>query len=105
MKKTVITEKTPFEQAQEQVANKEMKTPSVSVGDKHIDYFAYQLSVHHFNLKLMEKGMTFRGIKFTDIKKYYGLTGRNKKDCLDQFEKILEDYKRKMNLLNSVNGN
>jgi hypothetical protein len=63
-------------------------TPTVSMGDKPIGYFGYQLSVHHFNLKLMAKGMKFRGIK-----NYYGLKGRTAADCLPQFEKILADYK------------
>ena len=44
----------------------------------------------------MAKGMTFKGIKFTDIKNYYGLTGRSAKDCLPQFEKIMADYKEKL---------
>ena len=87
---------TPFEQAQEQVNNNQLATPSVSTGNKPVDYFTYQLSVHHFNLKLMAKGMTFRGIKFTDIKKYYGLKGKGAKDCLEQFEKIMSDYKAKL---------
>ena len=29
----------------------------------------------------------------SDIKKYYGLKGRSAKDCLGQFEKIMNDYK------------
>ena len=65
--------------------------------DKNINYFGYQLATHHFNMKLMAKGMTFRGIKFTDIKKYYGLKGRSAKDCLEQFEKIMNDYKTTTN--------
>ena len=85
---------TPFEQAQEQVKAKTLKTPQVSAGGKEVDYFGYQLSVHKFNLSLMAKGMTFRGIKFTDIKKYYGLKGKSAKDCLPQFLEIMENYKK-----------
>lgn len=85
--------KTNFELAQEQLAAGTLKAPSVSYGAKPIDYFGYQLATHHFNLKLMAKGMTFRGIKFTDIKKYYGLKGRSAKDCLAQFEAIQAEYK------------
>jgi len=44
-------------------------------------------------MKLMAKGMKFRGIKFTDIKKYYGLKGKSAKDCLLQFEEVMEKYK------------
>jgi len=86
---------TPFEQAQEDVKNKKLTTPSVTVGAKPIDYFGYQLATHKFNLSLMAKGMKFRGIKFSDIKHYYGLKGRSAKDCLEQYEKIMADYKEK----------
>ena len=85
---------TPFEQAQEQVKNGLLKTPSVSVGTKPVDYFEYQISVHRFNLKLMSSGLSFRGITFTQIKKYYGLKGRTAKECLPQFEEIIANYKK-----------
>lgn len=84
---------TKFEEAVKAAREGKLHTPSVSVGSKPIGYFGYQLSVHHFNLKIMASGMTFRGIKFTDIKNYYGLKGRSAKDCLPQFEQILADYK------------
>jgi hypothetical protein len=84
---------TVFETALEQAKNGQLKTPSVSSGAKQIDYFGYQLSVHKMNLSLMAKGFSCRGIKFTDIKKYYGLTGRSAKDCLPQFIAIFEKYK------------
>lgn len=87
---------TPFEQAVEQVKAKQLQAPEVIAHGKAINYFGYQLATHHFNLKLMATGMTFRGIKFTDIKNYYGLTGRSAKDCLPQFEKIMADYKEKL---------
>jgi hypothetical protein len=44
----------------------------------------------------MASGMTCRGIKFSDIKRYYGLKGRSAKDCLPQFEQILADYKAEL---------
>ena len=88
--------KTPFEQAQEQVKAKLLQTPEVSANGKKIDYFGFQLATHHFNLKLMAKGMKFRGITFTQIKNYYGLTGRSAADCLPQFEKIMNDYKNSL---------
>lgn len=84
---------TPFEQAVEEVKQGKIKTPNVSVGAKEIDYFGYQLSVHKFNLSIMASGMKVRGMKFTDLKKYYGLKGKSAKDCLPQFIKIVEDYK------------
>lgn len=85
---------TQFEKAQADVKAKNLKTPNVSVGGEEVDYFGYQLSVHKFNLSLMAKGMAFRGIKFSDIKKYYGLKGRSAAECLPQFLEILENYKK-----------
>ena len=84
---------TQFEQALQQVKEGKLKTPNVSMGAKAVDYFGYQLSVHKFNLRIMASGMLCRGIKFTDLKKYYGLKGRSAKDCLEQFEQIITDYK------------
>ncbi len=84
---------TPFQQAVQQVKEGKLQTPNVSMGAKSLDYFGYQLSVHKFNLSLMAKGMGFRNVKFTDLKKYYGLKGRSAKDCLEQFEQIITDYK------------
>ena len=83
---------TPFEKAVQQVLAEQLKAPSVSANGKQVPYFKYQLSVHHFNMKLMAKGMTFKGIKFTDIKHYYGLKGRSAKDCLPQFEEVMNKY-------------
>ena len=84
---------TNFEKALQQVNEGKLQTPSVSIGDKQIDYFGYQLATHHYNLKLMSKGMQFKGIKLKDLKDYYGLKGRTASDCLPQFEKIMTDYK------------
>jgi hypothetical protein len=84
---------TPFQQTLQQVREGKLKTPKVSSGNKDIDYFVYQLSTHKFNLKIMASGMKFRGVKFTDLKKYYGLKGRSAKDCLEEFEQIITDYK------------
>ena len=83
---------TQFEIAQEQVKNGNLQTPNVSTANGNVDYFGYQLAVHKFNLSIMAKGMTCRGIKFSDIKRYYGLKGRTAKDCLPQFEQIMADY-------------
>ena len=88
---------TDFQTAQQQVSEGNLKTPLVNANGKKIDYFGYQLSVHHFNLKLMAKGMTFKGITFTQLKKYYGLKGRSASDCLAQFETILQGYKDELN--------
>jgi hypothetical protein len=87
---------TQFETAIAQAEMGELQTPSVSYGKTAIDYFWYQVSVHHFNLKIMASGMKCRGIKFTDIKKYYGLKGNCAKKCLAQFENVVTRYRLKM---------
>ena len=89
--------KTQFEQALEQVKQGTLRTPSVSSAKGQMDYFSYQLAVHKFNLSIMASGMTCRGIKFTDIKRYYGLKGRSAKECLPQFLAIVDDYKENLN--------
>ena len=85
---------TQFETAVQQAKAGELKTPTVSTPNGSVDYFWYQLSVHHFNLKIMSKGMTCRGVKLKDLKHYYGLKGKSAADCLTQYEMILEKYKR-----------
>lgn len=87
---------TPFEEIQQQAEVNGLELPKVSYGDKKVGFFSFQLATHRFNLRLMAKGMTFRSIKFTDIKRYYGLKGRSAKDCLEQFDKIIADYKAKL---------
>jgi hypothetical protein len=83
---------TPFEQAIQDVKDGKLTAPSVFVGSKPIDYFKYQLTTHKFNLSLMAKGMTCRGIKFTDIKRYYGLKGRSAKAALPEFLELMEKH-------------
>jgi hypothetical protein len=79
---------TQFEKAIAQAKEGSLKTPSVSYGDREVDYFAYQVATHYFNLKVMARGMKFRGITFKQIKDYYGLKGRSAADCLPQMEEI-----------------
>jgi hypothetical protein len=86
---------TQFEQAILQVESGETKTPEVNYGGKKVDYFGYQLAVHHFNLKLMAKGIQSRGVKLKDLKAYYGLKGRTAADCLPQYEALMERYKNR----------
>ena len=83
---------TPFETALEQARAGKLQTPSVSASGKNIDYFGYQLAVHHFNLKIMAGGMSCRGVKLRDLKNYYGLKGKTAKDCLVQYEAIQAKY-------------
>lgn len=89
--------KTQFEQALEQAKLGKLRSPNVYSANGKIDYFGYQLAVHKFNLSIMASGMTCNGIKFTDIKNYYGLKGRSAKACLPQFLEVFESYKQSLN--------
>jgi len=86
---------TKFEQAVLQVEAGQVKAPEVSTGQGRINYFQYQLAVHHFNLKLMSKGIQSRGIKLKDLKAYYGLKGKTAADCLPQYEAVMEKYQNR----------
>jgi len=90
-----VKKQTPFELAQQQVADGTLTPPTISYGSKPIDYFGYQLAVHHHNLKILAFGMTMRGVKLKDLKAYYGLKGKSAKDCLVEFEVINDAYKAK----------
>ena len=79
---------TPFEM--------DLKTPkTINVNGSDVNYYKYQLTVHHFNLKLMVKGMKFRNITLSQIKKYYGLKGN--KNLLEQFEEIKTNFENQNN--------
>jgi hypothetical protein len=84
---------TQFEQALTAAQQGTLNTPTVSTPNGNVNYFGYQLSVHHFNLKLMSKGLSCRGVKLKDLKQYYGLKGKSAVDCLAQFEVIVTNYK------------
>ena len=84
---------TQFEQAVASARSGKLQTPKVFSGDKEIDYFGYQLNTHIFQMKILAKGMTFKGITAKQIKDYYGLTARSNKDALAQLEKVQEKYK------------
>jgi hypothetical protein len=84
---------TQFEKALEQIQNG-AQVPSVSIGGKEVNYVAYQVATHYFNLKIMASGMKFRGITFKQIKDYYGLKGRSAADCLPQMEEIRNRFTR-----------
>ena len=84
---------TQFEQALQAAKQGTLSTPTVSTSKGNVDYFGYQLAVHLFNLRIMSRGMTCRGVKLRDLKDYYGLKGRTAADVLPQFEALLEGYK------------
>jgi hypothetical protein len=87
---------TKFEQVLQQFRNGELRTPSVSMGNKKIDYFGYQLATHRYNLKILSLGLKFKGIKLKDLKDYYGLKGKTAAECIPEFEKIMADYKAEL---------
>jgi hypothetical protein len=89
---------TQFEKTLGAIRSGELKPPSVSMGAKEIDYIAYQLATHRFNLKVLARGrLKFRTITFTQLKQYYGLKGRGAKDVLTQFDSIIENYEKEYN--------
>jgi len=77
---------TPFQQAVMQVQEGTLKAPSVNYGTKEINYFSYQINVHHYYLKLMAVGIGNKQVKLKDLKNYYGLKGKTAKDVLTDFE-------------------
>jgi len=77
---------TPFQQAVMQVQEGTLKAPSVNYGTKEINYFSYQINVHHYYLKLMAVGIGNKQVKLKDLKNYYGLKGKTAKDVLADFE-------------------
>jgi hypothetical protein len=84
---------TPFELTVLRAEAGEIKVPVVfGANNSILGYFQYQLATHHFNLKLMARGLKFRGIKLKDLKNYYGLKGRSAVDCLKEFEAIKEKF-------------
>jgi hypothetical protein len=91
MTKTI--KQTPFEIAIQQVANGELKAPSVSYGSKSINYFGYQLAVHKFELSLSASGMIpRRGWKLKPLKEYYGFKGKSAKECKAEIIALMEKY-------------
>jgi hypothetical protein len=41
----------------------------------------------------MAAGMKMRGVTFTQIKKFYGLSGKSAKDCIPQLQQIQNSYR------------
>ena len=84
---------TQFEQALQAAEKGTLSTPTVSTSYGNVDYFGYQLAVHLFNLRILASGMLCRGVKLKDLKAYYGLKGKSAKECVTQFEAIVDNYK------------
>jgi hypothetical protein len=77
---------TPFQKAVLGVPSGTYTPPSVNYEGKNINYFAYQISVHHYYLKLMAVGIANKQVKLKDLKNYYGIKGKTAKDVLADFE-------------------
>ena len=84
---------TQFQQSMLATENGTMQVPTVSTSEGSIPFAGYQLATHIYALKIMALGMKMRGVTFTQIKKYYGLTGKSAKECVSQLEQILKTYK------------
>ena len=85
---------TQFQQSMLATENGTKQVPTVVFEGKEIPYAGYQLAVHIYALKIMALGMKMRGVTFTQIKKYYGLSGRSAKECVPQLQAIQELYRK-----------
>jgi hypothetical protein len=84
---------TQFQQTMLAAENGTMQVPTVSTSEGSIPFAGYQLAVHVYALKIMALGMKMRGVTFTQIKKYYGLSGKSAKECVPQLEQIQKAYR------------
>ena len=84
---------TQFQQSMLATENGTMQVPTVSTSTGTIPFAGYQLATHIYSLKIMAAGMKMRGVTFTQIKKYYGLTGKTAKDCIPQLQQIQNAYR------------
>jgi hypothetical protein len=84
---------TQFQQTMLAVENGTMQVPTVSTSEGTIPFAGYQLATHVYALKIMALGMKMRGVTFTQIKKYYGLSGKSAKECVPQLEQIQKAYR------------
>ena len=85
---------TQFQQSMLATENGTMQVPTVHTeGGSTIPFAGYQLATHVYALKIMGMGMKMRGVTFTQIKKYYGLTGKSAKDCIPQLQQIQNAYR------------
>ena len=84
---------TQFQQTMLATENGTMQVPTVHTEGGTIPFASYQLATHVYALKIMGMGMKMRGVTFTQIKKYYGLTGKSAKDCIPQLQQIQNAYR------------
>ncbi len=84
---------TQFQQSMLATENGTMQVPTVHTEGGTIPFAGYQLAAHIYALKIMGMGMKMRGVTFTQIKKYYGLTGKSAKECIPQLQQIQNAYR------------
>ena len=84
---------TQFQQSMLATEEGLQQVPKVIYEGKQIPFAGYQLATHIYALKIMGMGMKMRGVTFTQIKKYYGLTGKSAKECIPQLEQIQKTYR------------
>lgn len=84
---------TQFQQSMLATESGTQQVPKVIFEGKEIPFAGYQLATHVYALRIMAIGMKMRGITFTQIKKYYGLTGKSAKECLPQLQQMQEMYR------------
>jgi len=84
---------TQFQQSMLATEEGQQQVPTVVFEGQTIPFHGYQLATHIYALRIMAIGMKMRGITFTQIKKYYGLSGKSAKDCLPQLQAIQEKYR------------
>ena len=84
---------TQFEQTMLAAENGTMQVPTIHTEGGTIPFAGYQLATHVYALKIMGLGMKMRGVTFTQIKKYYGLSGKSAKECIPQLEAIQQKYR------------
>lgn len=84
---------TQFQQSMLATEEGSQRVPTVIYEGREIPFAGYQLATHIYALKIMAAGMKMRGVTFTQIKKYYGLTGKTAKECIPQLEQIQKTYR------------
>ena len=84
---------TQFQQSMLATEAGSQRVPKVIYEGTQIPFAGYQLATHIYALRIMALGMKMRGVTFTQIKKYYGLTGKSAKDCIPQLQAIQEKYR------------
>jgi len=93
---------TPFEQDIQRVAAGTLPEPLIAFSSKdgEMPILAFRLSFHQSCINSLAKGWTclYNGvaITFAEIKEYYGLKGKRPRNCIAEFAKLVETFKKKV---------